>query len=62
MDKFDTLVEAVVASVAPADQAVSRAIMSVVADLGRSIEQISTDLDRIACAVEKIASTMEKRP
>lgn len=54
MDKFDTLVEVMVAKAAPDEQAEVRAVMVAVADFGRTVEQIGADIDRIASALEKI--------
>jgi hypothetical protein len=57
-DKFDSVVETFVAA-APADERdQARAVFSVFADLGRAIEQISEDLDRIATALEAIAGKL----
>lgn len=58
MDKFDVLVEAIVAGAEPDQQAEVRAVMSVLADLARDFEQFCADVDRIATAAEKIAGKL----
>jgi hypothetical protein len=58
VDKFDVLVEAIVAGADPAQQTEARAIMSVLADLARDFEQFCADVDRIATAAEKIAEKL----
>jgi hypothetical protein len=58
MDKFEILVETLVAKTPVEQQAEARAVIVVIADLARDFEQFCADVDRIATAAEKIAEKL----
>lgn len=54
-DKFDRIVEILVGHAPSDEKDETREIAIIVADALRTVEQVSSDIDRIATALEKIA-------
>jgi uncharacterized membrane protein YjjP (DUF1212 family) len=60
-DKWDQLAQAVVESAPAEDKGAAQTVMGVAADVGRMLEQMGADLDRIATALEKVTEILEAR-
>lgn len=54
MDKWDHLAEMIVRAAPREEKADAQTLANCAADAGRAIETISSDLDRIATALEKL--------